>query len=114
VTCKQNKAVALNVRSTKKFFEENGVVALLADKDTMPEVNPLLKDLGNSLAAIPYYAIYAPGLDQPIHFGGNVLTPGKVREEVQKALDAAAKFKADQSADQSAALQAAGPASAQR
>lgn len=100
----------MNVRSTKKFFEDNGVVALLADKDTMPEVNPLLKDLGNSLAAIPYYAIYAPGLDKPIHFGGNVLTPGKVRDEVQKALDAAAKFKADQTA----ARQTAGQTPAQR
>ncbi len=80
----------MNIRSTKRFFEENGVIAMHADKDTMPEVNPLLRSLGNSLAAIPYYAVYARGLDEPIHFGGNVLTPGRVREEVQKALDAAA------------------------
>lgn len=64
------------------------MVALKADKNKSPEVNELLKELGNSATAIPYYAIFSPGLDKPIHFGGNILTTGKVREVVQKGLDA--------------------------
>ncbi len=82
----------MNIRSTKQFFESNGVVALKADKNESPEVNALLKELGNTATAIPYYAIYAPGLDEPIHFGGNILTASQVKSEVQKALDAAAAF----------------------
>jgi thiol:disulfide interchange protein len=91
VTCKANEAVALNIRSTKKLFEENGVVALKADKDKMPGVNELLKELGNTATAIPYYAIYSPGWEEPVHFGGNVLTAGKVRTIVEEALQAAGK-----------------------
>jgi len=78
----------LNIRSTKKFFEENNVVALKADKNVSPEVNELLKELGNSSTAIPYYAIYSPGMKEPIHFGGNFLTGGTVRDVLQQALDA--------------------------
>jgi hypothetical protein len=66
-------------------------VALKADKDKMPGVNDLLKKLGNTATAIPYYAIYSPGWDQPRHFGGNVLTPGKVKTIIEEALEAAGK-----------------------
>jgi thiol:disulfide interchange protein len=87
--CKTNKRVALNVRSTYKFFEENGVVALKGDKDKTPEVDEVLRELGNKATAIPYYAVYAPGLQRPIHFGGvSVLTPTQVRDAVQQAIDA--------------------------
>lgn len=89
MTCKVNEAGALNVRSTKMFFEKNNVVAMKADKDKMPGVNELLKELGNSATAIPYYAIFSPGWSEPLHFGGNVLTINEVREKVQEALDAA-------------------------
>ena len=78
----------MNVRSTKAFFEEHGVVAVKADKDKMPGVTELLVELGNTPGALPYYAIFAPGLNEPIHFGGNVLTAGQVKEMVQEALDA--------------------------
>ncbi len=93
MTCKANEAVALNIRSTKKLFDQHGVVALKADKDKMPGVNDLLKQLGNTATAIPYYAIYSPGWDQPRHFGGNVLTPGKVKTIIEEALQAADKSK---------------------
>lgn len=86
----------MNIRRTKKFFEENNVVALKADKDKSPEVNELLKELGNTATAIPYYAIFSPGTNSPDHFGGDfVLTAGEVEERVQKALDAAASANAD-------------------
>ncbi|MGI9519169.1 MAG: hypothetical protein ACR2NP_19110 [Pirellulaceae bacterium] len=79
----------MNIRSTKRFFEENGVVAVKADKDKMPGVSELLTELGNTPGALPYYAVFAPGLDTPIHFGGNVITAGQVQDQVQEALDAA-------------------------
>lgn len=62
-----------------------------ADKDRMPEVTPLLKKLGNPTGAIPFYAVFGPGMEGPISFGGTVLTTGKVREVVQQALNAAPK-----------------------
>ncbi len=85
----------MNIYSTKTFFEENNVVALKADKDKMRGVNELLKELGNTSTAIPYYAVFAPGMSRPIHFGGNVLTAGQVREVVQQALDAATESSAN-------------------
>jgi len=81
----------LNIRSTKNLFEEHGVVALKADKDKMPGVNDLLKELGNTATAIPYYAIYSPGWDKPKHFGGTVLTRGTVKTIIEEALEAAGK-----------------------
>jgi len=89
VTCKANEAVALNIRKTKQFFEENGVVSLKADKDKMPGVNELLKELGNTATAIPYYAIFSPGWEKPKHFGGTVLTHTTVKDVVEEALEAA-------------------------
>jgi hypothetical protein len=79
----------LNIRSTRTFFAKNNVVALKADKDKMPEVDPLLRRLGNKAQAIPFYAVYGPGLEEPIAFGGNLLTASQVRTVVQQAQDAA-------------------------
>ncbi|MCH2182679.1 MAG: hypothetical protein MK108_11800 [Mariniblastus sp.] len=36
--------------------------------------------LGNSQKAIPFYAIYAPGLDKPITFSGLITSSGVIRE----------------------------------
>lgn len=88
----------MNVRSTKNLFEEHGVVALKADKDKMPGVNELLKKLGNTATAIPYYAIYSPGWDEPRHFGGTALTPGIVQEIIEEATEAAGKSDKQQTA----------------
>ena len=92
MTCKANEAVALNIRKTKQLFEEHGVVALKADKDKMPGVNELLKQLGNTATAIPYYAIYSPGWDKPKHFGGNLLTHGQVKQIIEDAREAAGEL----------------------
>ena len=78
----------MNIKSTKQFFTANKVVALKADKDRMPEVTPLLKQSGNPAGALPYYAVYGPGLDGPIAFEGLPLTTGQGREVIQQALDA--------------------------
>jgi thiol:disulfide interchange protein len=60
---------------TKKFFKSNNIVLLKADKSNpAPEVDELLKELGNTSAAIPYFGLFQPG-EEPIHFDGVYLTP---------------------------------------
>ena len=83
----------MNIRKTKKLFEENGVVALKADLDKMPVAKELLKEMGNTLTAIPYYAVYSPGWEEPVHWGGDFLTAAKVKRIIDEALAAAEKKK---------------------
>ena len=70
----------MNVRKTHEFFAKNGIVALKADKAKSPEVEQQLVELGNSQKAIPFYAIYAPGLDKPITFSGLITSSGVIKE----------------------------------
>ncbi len=85
MTCKINEAVALNIKQTKQFFEDNNIVALKANKAESEEVVQQLVELGNSEEAIPFYAIYAPGMDQPITTGGPIL-PGWVIDSLEMAI----------------------------
>jgi thiol:disulfide interchange protein len=85
VTCKINEAVALNIKQTKKFFDKHNIVALKANKAESDEVLEQLVELGNSEQAIPFYAIYAPGMDQPITAGGPIL-PGWVIDSLEMAI----------------------------
>ena len=70
----------MNVRKTHDFFAKNEIVALKADKAKSPEVEQQLVELGNSQKAIPFYAIYAPGLDEPITFSGIITSSGVIKE----------------------------------
>lgn len=59
------------MKQTKQIFEANGIVALRADKTDLYSSEPvdeMLKELGNETAAIPYFAVFVPGRDAPIHF----------------------------------------------
>ena len=73
----------MNVRSTHNFFAKHNIVALKADKSKSPEVEEQLVELGNSQKAIPFYAIYAPGLKEPVTFSG-LITSGGVIAELEK------------------------------
>lgn len=73
MTCKTNERFALNIKETKKYFENHKVIAFKADRDKNPETDELLIALGNSARGIPYYAIYQPGKDEPSHFGPDFL-----------------------------------------
>lgn len=70
-TCKVNERSALNVAETKSLFEEHKIVAMKADK-TLPnaEIDQLLLELGNNAKAIPCYAVYVPGREEPVFFEG--------------------------------------------
>lgn len=79
----------MNVRRTHDFFATNDIVALKADKAKSPEVEQQLVELGNSQKAIPFYAIYAPGLDEPITFSGIITSGGVINELKQFTQDKA-------------------------
>ena len=49
----------MNTVPTKRYFTENGIVALKADKTTeAPEIDELLKVLKNKTTQIPFYAVF--------------------------------------------------------
>jgi thiol:disulfide interchange protein len=81
-----NEAVALNVAETKDFIEQNGIVAIKADKaHGQEEVDALLAKLGNHGGLIPFYAIF-PASDptRPILMEG-LLTKAKVLDALKRA-----------------------------
>lgn len=58
----------MNVKPTHNYFEENGIIAIRADKgvsQTSNQIDDLLEELGNRTRAIPFYAFYPPGGGEP-------------------------------------------------
>ena len=86
MNCKTNEAVALNIRQTKDFVVANGIATLQADKTgAAPDVDALLRSLGNSGAVLPFYAIFPAGEpNKPILLDG-ILTPTRVLEALKRA-----------------------------
>jgi len=75
----------LNTPETKKYFESQGIVALKADKTTAaPEIDRLLKALGNDTTQIPFYAIF-PAEDryQPKKFSGLFVSANHFLNKIQ-------------------------------
>ena len=63
----------MNIEKTHKYFQENGITAIRADKGiekTADQVDQLLIDLGNPTRAIPFYALYPPGGGEPVVLDG--------------------------------------------
>ncbi len=59
LTCKANESVAINQPDVAKQFRDDDIVAFRADKtEPAPEVDRLLKQLGNNSASIPFYAVF--------------------------------------------------------
>jgi suppressor for copper-sensitivity B len=78
--------LALNRKGTAKLVEELGVVPLKADKTReAPEVEALLRELGNASGGIPFYAIFPGNGGAPITFGDGLITQGQVLERLQEA-----------------------------
>ncbi len=75
----------MNTPETKKYFESQGIVALKADKTTAaPEIDRLLKALGNDTTQIPFYAIF-PAEDryQPKKFSGLFVSANHFLNKIQ-------------------------------
>ena len=82
VTCQVNKRVALNNAAVVKAFAEHDVVALRADwTRNDPRITETLSALGRN--AIPVYALYLPGQDEP-RLLPEVLTTNVVLEEITR------------------------------
>ena len=76
----------MNVKKTRNYFNDHNVVALKANKAKSSEVGEKLIELGNSQQAIPFYAVYAPGLDQPITFAPGIMSSDYVIKQIEKAI----------------------------
>ena len=60
LTCKANEAAAVHTPEFVAAMQENGIVGLLADKtEPNQEADKLLRQLGNSAASIPFYAVFS-------------------------------------------------------
>lgn len=82
VTCQVNKRVALHNAEVVAAFAAKGVVALRADwTRNDPRITAALAALGRN--AIPVYALYLPGTDQPVLLP-EVLTPSIVVNELSR------------------------------
>ena len=62
----------MNTVKTRDYFADQGIKALKADKTTdAPEIDQLLKALGNSNTQIPFYAVFpAETPNQPQTYSG--------------------------------------------
>ena len=82
VTCQVNKRVALNNARVVQAFAEKGVAPLKADWTANdPRITATLAGLGRN--AIPVYALYLPGEEQP-RLLPELLTPTLVLDEISK------------------------------
>ena len=82
VTCQLNKRVALNNAAVVKAFGEREVVPMRADWTRHdPRITATLSALGRN--AIPVYAIYLPGQEQP-RLLPEILTANIVLDEISK------------------------------
>ena len=77
----------MNKPETKEFVEKNGIVTLKADKTTSaPEVDDLLRQLGNKSGSIPFYAIFPAGNpNKPILLDGVFTSPQPIIDALKKA-----------------------------
>ncbi len=76
----------MNTENTKKFVDANRIVAIKADKGKAEkEIDDLLRKLGNTSGAIPFYAIFPAGRpNEPILMDG-IITESKIIEALKKA-----------------------------
>ncbi|MCI0493262.1 MAG: thioredoxin family protein, partial [Planctomycetes bacterium] len=87
LTCKANEAVAINHAETRRFIADNGIITLKADKtQPAPEVDALLRKLGNKAGSIPFYAVFpAANPNRPILLDGMFTSPLPILNALRKA-----------------------------
>ncbi len=87
LTCKANEAVAVNRPEVRQLVDELGIVTLRADKtEANPEVDEMLRLLGNRAGSIPFYAVFPahdPG--KPILLDGIFTSPERITSALKKA-----------------------------
>lgn len=87
LTCKANEASAIDTAEVAAALRAGGVVALKADKtESNPEADQLLRQLGNSAASIPFYAVFpADNPTEPILLDGVYASPAPFVSAIESA-----------------------------
>ena len=62
-------------------------MALKAMRDKNPEVDPFLEEIGNRSKGIPYYAVFRPGVAEPLQFEGVFLSSAQMIEKIQSVVE---------------------------
>lgn len=87
-TCKVNEKLVLDTLRTKQLLESKGIVAIKADMTSADEsteaMSALLRDLGNSAAAIPYLVVFSSDGQRAIALSGPI-THGMLSDAIEKA-----------------------------
>lgn len=85
--CKVNEAVALRRTETLRYVADHEIVTLKADKTKpSPEIDALLKQLGNKATTIPFYAVFpADTPNRPIVLNGQFTSPKPVVNALKSA-----------------------------
>ncbi len=88
LTCKSNELLAIETPDFAKAIRAGNVVAMRADKTAPnPDVDSLLRKLGNSSASIPFYAVFpAREPNKPIVMDGLYSSPEPFVTRIQSAL----------------------------
>ena len=78
----------MNQPETIAFVEAEGIETLKADKThAAPEVDDLLRQLGNTGGSIPFYAIFPAGNpNKPILLDGLLASPGQIIAKFEQAI----------------------------
>ena len=78
----------MNRPETKAFVEAKGIITLKADKtQAAPEVEQLLRQLGNAGGSIPFYAIFPAGNpNKPIVLDGLITSPAQIIAKLKQAV----------------------------
>ncbi|MEM6472088.1 MAG: thioredoxin family protein [Planctomycetota bacterium] len=94
LTCKANEASAIETEEFSEALKQSGTVALRADKtEANPEVDELLRKLGNSAASIPFYAVFpADAPNQPVLLDGVYHSPDAFVDAVTSRIEGSTKI----------------------
>lgn len=83
VSCKANELVALDIDSTRKLFAQKHVALFRGDwTHSDPEISKTLREFNRD--GVPLYLLYSPGNPAAPQVLPAVLTPGIVRDALQK------------------------------
>ena len=87
VSCKVNEAAAVKTNRTQSFLNQHGIQFLVADKTTpSPEIDDLLVELGNTIKAVPFYAIFPGDGRAPIVFNDVPLLEDTLIDRLEAAV----------------------------
>ena len=83
LNCAAQEKKVLDSRAVRNQLDEMNAIRLKADlTKPNPELEQLLKELGNDKATVPYYAFYPRGGASPVTFDGSLATSESLLEKL--------------------------------